>query len=74
MYKLRRGNFAPNYSGGREIDNGVTRPPPTLQLIIMASLSGRKIAAVLLDVTGVLYESGPHDGKVIEGSPEAVQK
>ena len=32
----------------------------------------RKILAVLLDITGVLYESGEGDGKVIKGSPEAV--
>ena len=34
----------------------------------------RKVTAVLLDVTGVLYESGKDDGRVIEGSPEAVEK
>lgn len=34
----------------------------------------RKITAVLLDVTGVLYESGEGGGKVISGSPEAVDR
>lgn len=34
----------------------------------------RTISAVLLDVTGVLYESGEGGGKVIEGSPEAVER
>ena len=37
-------------------------------------MSWKKITTVLLDVTGVLYESGLNDGKVIEGSPEAVEK
>ena len=35
---------------------------------------GRQISAVLLDVTGVLYESGEGSGTVIKGSPEAVEK
>ena len=35
---------------------------------------GRKILAVLLDVTGVLYECGEGDGKVIKGSLEAVSR
>lgn len=39
-----------------------------------ALVLGRKITAVLLDVTGVLYESGPDGGKAIAGSPEAVQR
>lgn len=39
----------------------------------MAGLA-RKVRAVLLDVTGVLYESGPDGGKAITGSPEAVQR
>lgn len=38
-------------------------------------LSGtKKILAVLLDVTGVLYESGEGDGKAIKGSMEAVSR
>ena len=37
-------------------------------------LPGRTIAAVLLDITGVLYESGDGGGKVIQGSPEAVSR
>ena len=40
-----------------------------------SSLCGdRQISAVLLDVTGVLYESGKDGGRVIKGSPEAVEK
>ncbi len=31
-------------------------------------MTQRKIAAVLLDITGVLYESGSDGGHVIEGS------
>ena len=34
----------------------------------------RQISAVLLDVTGVLYESGEGGGAVIKGSPEAVER
>ena len=34
----------------------------------------RQVSAVLLDVTGVLYESGDGGGTVIKGSPEAVEK
>ena len=34
----------------------------------------RKITAILLDITGVLYESGEGGGKVIQGSPEAVKR
>jgi ribonucleotide monophosphatase NagD (HAD superfamily) len=39
----------------------------------MAGL-GKKVTTVLLDITGVLYESGPEGGKAIAGSPEAVQR
>ena len=34
----------------------------------------RKICALLLDITGVLYESGEGGGTVIPGSPEAVTR
>ena len=36
--------------------------------------SRKRITTVLLDVTGVLYESGAGGGKVIDGSPQAVQR
>ena len=36
--------------------------------------TGRTISALLLDITGVLYESGDGEGKVIQGSPEAVTR
>lgn len=34
----------------------------------------RSISAILLDITGVLYESGEGDGKAIQGSQEAVSR
>jgi len=34
----------------------------------------RKISGVLLDITGVLYESSKDGGMAIQGSAEAVQK
>ena len=36
--------------------------------------SCRKISAVLLDITGVLYNSGEGGGDVIAGSPAAVER
>ena len=40
----------------------------------MASPDGRIIQGVLLDITGVLYDSGPGGGTAIPGSIEAVQR
>ena len=37
-------------------------------------LGDKKITAFLLDITGVLYESGEGGGKVIQGSPEALKR
>lgn len=34
----------------------------------------RKIGGILLDISGVLYNSGEGGGEVIPGSVEAVQK
>ncbi len=34
----------------------------------------RKISGVLLDITGVLYESSKDGGRAINGSAEAIQK
>lgn len=36
--------------------------------------SSRKISALLLDITGVLYNSGEGGGHVIPGSPQAVAR
>lgn len=40
----------------------------------MSKLLDRKISAVLLDITGVLYNSGEGGGQVIPGSPQAVNR
>lgn len=34
----------------------------------------RKIQGILVDITGVLYNSGEDDGEVIPGSVEAIEK
>ena len=37
-------------------------------------LQNKNIQGVLLDITGVLYESGQHGGTVIPGSVDAVAR
>ena len=54
---------------------GETREKYIIHGIGMANLltGSRKIQAVLLDITGVLYDSGG-DGKAIQGSLEAISR
>ena len=40
----------------------------------MAAWYKKNIEGVLLDITGVLYDSGPEGGAAIEGSIEAVKR
>ena len=40
----------------------------------MAAWTKTKVGGMLLDITGVLYDSGPGGGKAINGSVEAVKR
>lgn len=40
----------------------------------MSAWNLKKISGVLLDITGVLYDSGPGGGTAISGSVEAVKR
>lgn len=46
----------------------------TVQSLTDAMAWARNIKGVLLDVTGVLYNSGPSGGTVIEGSVQAIRR
>ena len=42
--------------------------------VYLTTIGKMTTRAILVDITGVLYESSGNGGKVIEGSPEAIHK